>query len=169
MFSTVQISAHIPWLSQLVFSHLSSLSFQSTFNSYGGRKATFTCLSVNRAVYLKSLPSLLNNECGLSLIMNTMSDGILPLDWSPSFWKVTFVPDFHPGFIAMLTYLSSFFGVPSDWMTRLEIFIFFTQPLLISSRVAYRSCSMAGSWVFSFFNGVCTLNECDLMGVYKEG
>lgn len=121
-----------------------------------------TCFNVSRAVYRKSLPSRLNSGCGLSRIRNTMSAGILPLDWSPSFWNVTLVPDFQPGLIAMLTYLSSFLALPSAWMTRREIFIFFTQPLLISSSVAYRSCSMGGSCVFSFLSGVCTLNECDL-------
>lgn len=99
-----------------------------------------TCLSVRRAVYLRSLPSRRNSGCGLSRIINTMSDGILPLVWSPSFWNVTLVPDFQPGFTDMLTYLSSFFGVPSGCSTRLDIFIFFTQPLLISSSVTYKSC-----------------------------
>lgn len=121
-----------------------------------------TCLSVNRAVYLRSLPSRLNNRCGLSRMIKTISAGIFPFDWSPSFWKVTFVPDFQPGLIAILTSLSSFFGVPSACNTRREIFIFFTQPLLISSRVAYKSCSMGGSWTFSFLRGVWTLNEWDL-------
>lgn len=121
-----------------------------------------TCLRVRRAVYLRSLPSRRNSGCGLSRIINTMSEGIFPFAWSPSFWNVTFVPDFQPGFTDMLTYLSSFFGVPSGWSTRLAIFIFFTQPVLISSSVTYKSCSTGGSWIFSFLSGVCTLNECDL-------
>lgn len=121
-----------------------------------------TCLRVRRAVYLRSLPSRRNSGWGLSRIINTISDGIFPFDWSPSFWNVTFVPDFQPGFTEMLTYLSSFLGVPSGCSTRLDIFIFFTQPVLISSRVTYKSCSTAGSWIFSFLTGVWTLNECDL-------
>ena len=125
-------------------------------------KSQLTCLSVSRAVYRRSLPSRLNNACGLSRIMKTMSAGILPRDWSPSFWNVTFVPDFQPGFIDILTSLSSFFDVPSSLRTRREIFIFLTQPLLISSSVTLRSCSMGGSCVFSFFNGECTLKEWDL-------
>lgn len=121
-----------------------------------------TCLRVRRAVYLRSLPSRRKSGWGLSRIINTISEGIFPFVWSPSFWNVTFVPDFQPGFTDMLTYLSSFFGVPSGCSTRLEIFIFFTQPLLISSSVTYKSCSTGGSWVFSFLSGVWTLNECDL-------
>lgn len=124
----------------------------------------FTCFNVKRAVNRMSLPSRLYNGCGLSRMMKTMSAGILPCVWSPSFWNVTRVPDFQPGLMAIFTNLSSFFGVPSGCMTRREIFIFLTQPLLISSSVAYKSCSMGGSWVFSFcLCGVCTLNECDLM------
>lgn len=121
-----------------------------------------TCFNVKRAVYLKSLPSRLYSGCGLSRTINTMSAGIFPRVWSPSFGNVTFVPDFQPGLIAILTNLSSFFGEPSAWSTRREIFIFLTQPLLISSSVAYKSCSIGGSCVFSFFSGVWTLNECDL-------
>lgn len=37
-----------------------------------------TCFSVSLAVYRKSLPSRLNNGCGLSRIKNTISAGILP-------------------------------------------------------------------------------------------
>lgn len=122
-----------------------------------------TCFNVKRAVNRTSLPSRLYSGCGLSRMMKTMSAGILPCIWSPSFWNVTRVPDFQPGLIAMFTNLSSFFGVPSACMIRLEIFIFLTQPLLISSSVTYKSCSMGGSCVFSFcLCGVCTLNECDL-------
>lgn len=126
-------------------------------------KSKFTCFNVKRAVYLKSLPSRLYSGCGLSRTIKTMSAGIFPRVWSPSFGNVTFVPDFQPGLIAILTSLSSFFGEPSACSTRREIFIFLTQPLLISSSVAYKSCSIAGSCVFSFFSGVWTLNECDLL------
>lgn len=113
-------------------------------------------------MYRISLPSRLYNGCGLSRMTNTISAGILPCVWSPSFWNVTRVPDFQPGLIAMFTNLSSFFGVPSACSIRREIFIFLTQPLLISSSVAYKSCSIGGSCVFVSFLGVCTLNECDL-------
>lgn len=119
-----------------------------------------TCLSVRRAVYLRSLPSRRNSGCGLSRIINTMSDGILPLVWSPSFWNVTLVPDFQPGFTDMLTYLSSFFGVPSGCSTRLDIFIFFTQPLLISSRVTYKSCL---DWAKEKFRSFSTRPKPDFL------
>lgn len=87
-----------------------------------------TCLSVSLAVYRKSLPSRLNMACGLSRMMNTISAGILPGAWSPSFWNVTLVPDFQPGLIDICRTLSSFLELPSGWTTRREIFIFLTQP-----------------------------------------
>ncbi len=62
----------------------------------------------------------------------------------------------------MVTSLSSFRVVPSGCKIFFEIFIFFWQPVNISSNVTYKSCSIAGSWIFSFLFGVPDVNECDL-------
>ena len=63
----------------------------------------FTSLSEILQEYLRSGPSLRKWTWGLSLMMNTMSAGILLGAWSPSLWKVIFVPDFQPGFTLIVS------------------------------------------------------------------
>lgn len=91
-------------------------------------------------------PSRTKCWCGLSLMVKTMSAGIDELLRSPSRWKVTLVPSFHPGATFIVKTLSSFLNdFPSVLGTFLLIFIFLTHPLSTSSNVKYKSCSIGGS------------------------
>ena len=95
--------------------------------------------------YLRSGPSRLKWTWGLSLMMNTMSAGILLGAWSPSRWNVILVPDFQPGFTLIVSTwsimkiirdqrvlfyhtFSSFLAVPSPATTLREIFIRLVTP-----------------------------------------
>ena len=95
--------------------------------------------------YLRSGPSRLKWTWGLSLMMNTMSAGILLGAWSPSRWNVILVPDFQPGFTFIVSTwriikiipdqcglcyhtFSSFLAVPSPATTLREIFIRLVTP-----------------------------------------
>lgn len=81
-------------------------------------------------------------------MMKTMSAGILLGVWSPSRWKVIFVPAFQPGLTLMVNTLSSFREEPSGWNTFRDIFIFFVQP---ANENKVRLHLLAPSFINSFF------------------
>ena len=107
--------------------------------------------------------SLEKNWCGLSLIVNIISAGMVLGFWSPSFGKVILVPAFQPFFTVMLKIFSSVQELsPSELNTFFLILKFFVVPSRSSSMETNISFSMGGSW-FGLNEGMCS-NEDDLCG-----
>lgn len=91
-------------------------------------------------------PSLRKWGCGLSLMMKTMSAGMVLGDSSPSRGNVILVPSFQPRLISIVRILSSVRMVlPSGFNLLREIFILLVQPWKTSSRETLSSWMMAGS------------------------
>ena len=102
--------------------------------------STYSCFSYSSS-------SLSIQLCKATYLMtNAISAGILPGILSPSLAKVTLVPAFHPGLtLIWRTFSSTRLSPVFSSYTRLEIFIFFTTPLAMSSRLTGRSRSIVAS------------------------